>query len=213
MGATIYAQIELLSARHRRREGAPEIEITTLQSEVNAVRSFERRIASALKKEHVLCAPVHRPLPRRSTADERADVREAQRADRARRLARSEDDALAFFEAWHRAGHDPTRTFRQEAQTRKERIANDLARACVQLAATSFGVVFTLRMEVDEEHGRVGFIPGHRLAEVYVDPSTVARMAIDKIDTGARRIDGASPPAEPDDAVRRALVRFKARSG
>lgn len=218
-GATLYVRVEEVLVRTKQPERAAQIEIVTMKSAASAGRSFALRIENALKKEHVLCAPVLRPLPSTSTADERAAQREQKQAERLRRLRRSEDDTLAFFLAWHATGHDPGRSFRQEAQHRRQRDWNELAAACVGLCAETFGVVFSERIVVDEEHGSRGEIPFRHLADIYESPTALARLAIDSIDQGFRFVQAGYPSeipeavrsAAPNDAVSRALARFRAR--
>lgn len=216
-GATLYVRIEEVSARSRQPEREAKIEIKTMKSAALAARSLALRVENALKREHVLRPPVLRPLPTTSTAAQRAALLQQKKDERLRRLERSEDDALAFFKAWHAAGHDPEQTFRQEAQHRKERVWNELASACVALCAEAFGVVFSGRIVVDEEHGWRGDIPHQRLADVYESPAYVARLAIQSIDEGQRAVEAYSlswqsssaQPEQQRDAVARALERFR----
>jgi hypothetical protein len=139
-------------------------------------------------------------------------------AERTARLARFDEDAVAFFAAWHDRGYDPTRTFQQEGQRAGGRW-NEIAADCVSLAEAHFDVEFSRMTVVDEEHGTLGPIGRRHLAEFYIDPANVARIAEGKIRGGYGGDDGEFPlwrptserdrPA-PDDRVARALARWTA---
>jgi len=222
-GATVHARKMEVGARRRALQGEITVETATLKSEKNAERSLQRRIDTALDQGYARVESVLLPLPLASSRDLRRQEQELLRAERQERMERFEDDVLRFFRAWAALGHDPERTFHQEAQAlfqtgRAPRGAwNDLAKSCVALATEHFGVRFLHRTEIDEEHGTIGDVASHRFADFYVSPSHVARLAFDKTRLGDGRVDGyfpewrasSDPLPEPDDEVRRARKRFR----
>lgn len=208
-GSTLYV-------RSGRGDEEGRVEIKTLRSEAAARKGLETRIATLKKKGYDFDDPVRRPLPGQSSREANVASQAAKQVEVAQRLTRFEDDCLRFFAAWQAEGFDPLRSFQAEGQ-RLRTDWNALARRCVTLAAKSFGVFYSERTIVDEEHGRAGPIGARQLAGFYRDPATVADLAELKILGELRHDDGAFPAAGDrpvhNERVQRALARWAASMG
>ncbi len=209
---TVYARSGRCDPRHGRLVARPKVEIKSLKDAAAAQRSLTRRIAAAEKRGFRRVGDVLRPLPAEATEDHRRREREARIERRLQRLRDFEGNAVRFFEAWRARGHDPRHSFKQ-AQQLGQGDGDALAEACVRLAAEHFGVRFTFRTIIDEEHGYTGDVGRRRYAFFYDSPGFVADMAFGKIDTGDEHLDWGRNDSDPevtrpdDHPVSRALAR------
>jgi predicted DNA-binding WGR domain protein len=199
-GLSIYVRKGRLGA-----EGS--VEVTQVKTAEAAARGLRTRVETLVKKGWLRDDPVRKPKP-----PDPAVARERAEADRRDRVEHFRRVLPAFFEAWAALGYEPSRTFQQEGQ-RRGRDWNAVAAECLALAARTFDVSFTGRMDdADPEHGSPGPIGRRDLAEFHRDPAKVARLAREKLRGRYARTDGAWHDSHlgyaSEDEVTEVLRRF-----
>ena len=150
------------------RSGMGAVEVKALGSEDAASKVLAGRCRALLRDRFVEAGEVSGEAP--ATRPARPEDLERERASAEVRAAF--DRKLGeFVRAWQELGFDPRLSFRRQC-TRERTHPNEVAKACLELAARVFGVGFTGRTgSYDDEHGTVTRIPERLLADFYVGPA------------------------------------------